>query len=100
MVRSGSTAIGSTARIVSRTLMPAMKERAKSIGVVIWIDPYEDSLGKFNDVLVKGVGLTVITVSTKPTSFPSIVASAEHGALPHAEPGEHDHLPPEQRPLP
>ena len=41
--------------------------------VVIWIDPYEDSLGKFNDVLVKGVGLTVITVSTKPTTFPSIV---------------------------
>jgi len=41
--------------------------------VVIWIDPYEDSLGKFNDVLVKGVGLTVITVSTKPTSFPSVV---------------------------
>jgi glucosamine--fructose-6-phosphate aminotransferase (isomerizing) len=41
--------------------------------VVIWIDPYEDSLGKFNDVLVKGVGLTVITVSTTPTTFPSIV---------------------------
>jgi len=41
--------------------------------VVIWIDPYEDSLGKFNDVLAKGVGLSVVTVSTKPTSFPSIV---------------------------
>ena len=41
--------------------------------VVIWIDPYEDSLGKFTDVLAKGVGMTVITVSTKPTSFPSIV---------------------------
>lgn len=50
--------------------------------VVIWIDPYEDALGKFNDVLVGdkngGVGLTVITVSTKPTSFPSIV-------VPHSE---------------
>ena len=41
--------------------------------VVIWIDPYEDSLGKFNDVLVKGVGMTVITVGTKATNFPSIV---------------------------
>jgi len=41
--------------------------------VVICIDPYDDSLGKFNDVLVKGVGLTVITVSTRPTQFPSIV---------------------------
>ena len=40
--------------------------------VVIWIDPYEDSLQKFNEVLVKGVGLTVIAVSTKPTNFPTI----------------------------
>jgi len=41
--------------------------------VVIWIDPYEDSLGKFHDVLEKGVGLTVIALATKPTSFPTIV---------------------------
>jgi glucosamine--fructose-6-phosphate aminotransferase (isomerizing) len=41
--------------------------------VVIWIDPYEDSLGKFNDVLAKGVGLTVITIAPKQTSFPGIV---------------------------
>lgn len=41
--------------------------------VVVWIDPYEDSIDKFNDVLVKGVGLTVIAIATKPTSFPTIV---------------------------
>ena len=41
--------------------------------VVIWIDPFEDSLGKFHDVLVRGVGLTVVTIATKPTSFPTIV---------------------------
>ena len=41
--------------------------------VVIWLDPYDDSLQKFNDVLVKGVGLTVITVGPKATSFPSVV---------------------------
>ena len=41
--------------------------------VVIWIDPYEDSIGKFHDVLEKGVGLTVIAVATKQTSFPTIV---------------------------
>jgi glucosamine--fructose-6-phosphate aminotransferase (isomerizing) len=41
--------------------------------VVIWIDPYEDSLQKFQDVLVKGVGLTVITIAPRQTSFPSIV---------------------------
>lgn len=44
--------------------------------VVIWIDPYEDSLGKFHDVLVAGVGLTVITVSTAPTRFPGVVVPA------------------------
>jgi glutamine---fructose-6-phosphate transaminase (isomerizing) len=40
--------------------------------VVIWIDPYEDSQQKFTDVLVKGVGLTVIAISSRPTPFPSI----------------------------
>ncbi len=40
--------------------------------VVIWIDPYEDSQQKFMDVLVKGVGLTVIAISSRPTPFPTI----------------------------
>ena len=41
--------------------------------VVIWIDPYAGSLSKFDDVLVKGVKLTVIAVSSQPTPFPTIV---------------------------
>jgi glutamine---fructose-6-phosphate transaminase (isomerizing) len=40
--------------------------------VVIWVDPYEDSEAKFTDVLAKGVGLTVIAVSDRQTSFPTI----------------------------
>jgi glucosamine--fructose-6-phosphate aminotransferase (isomerizing) len=40
--------------------------------VVIWIDPYEDSEQKFQDVLVKGVGLSVIAIATRPTAFPTI----------------------------
>jgi len=40
--------------------------------VVIWVDPYPDSYQKFADVLVKGVGLTVIALSTVPTPFPTI----------------------------
>ena len=40
--------------------------------VVIWIDPYLESEQKFHDVLVKGVGLTVIAVSSRPTMFPTI----------------------------
>ena len=40
--------------------------------VVIWIDPYAGSMSKFDDVLVKGVKLTVIAVSSQPTPFPTI----------------------------
>ena len=40
--------------------------------VVIWVDPYPDSEQKFADVLAKGVGLTVIAIATRPTSFPTI----------------------------
>jgi glucosamine--fructose-6-phosphate aminotransferase (isomerizing) len=41
--------------------------------VVIWVDPYEDSIDKFNDVLVKGVGLTVIAIADHQTKFPTVV---------------------------
>lgn len=40
--------------------------------VVIWVDPYEDSEEKIDDVLVKGVGLKVIAVASRPTRFPTI----------------------------
>lgn len=40
--------------------------------VLLWVDPYEDSEQKFHDVLVKGVGLTVIAIATRPTMFPTI----------------------------
>ncbi len=40
--------------------------------VVIWIDPYQESEQKFHEVLVKGVGLTVIAVSSRPTMFPTV----------------------------
>lgn len=40
--------------------------------VVVWIDPYPESEQKFHDCLVKGVGLTVIAISSRPTMFPTI----------------------------
>ncbi len=40
--------------------------------VVIWIDPYEGSEEKFEDVLVKGIGMKVIAVASRPTRFPTI----------------------------
>ena len=38
--------------------------------VVIWVDPYEDSEGKFTDVLAKGVGLTVIAIADRADELP------------------------------
>lgn len=40
--------------------------------VVVWIDPYVESEQKFHDVLVQGVGLTVIAIAARPTMFPTI----------------------------
>jgi glucosamine--fructose-6-phosphate aminotransferase (isomerizing) len=40
--------------------------------VVIWVDPYETSEEKFEDVLVRGVGLKVIAIASRPTRFPTI----------------------------
>lgn len=41
--------------------------------VVLWIDPYPESEQKFHEVLVKGVGLSVIAISSRPTMFPTIM---------------------------
>ncbi len=40
--------------------------------VVIVIEPFADEIAKFKEVLVDGVGLTVIAVSAGPTPFPTI----------------------------
>jgi glucosamine--fructose-6-phosphate aminotransferase (isomerizing) len=40
--------------------------------VVLWVDPYEEAEAKFHDVLVKGVGLTVIAIAARDTRFPTI----------------------------
>jgi glucosamine--fructose-6-phosphate aminotransferase (isomerizing) len=41
--------------------------------VVICIDPFDEELEKFKEVLVDGVGMKVFAVSTKETIFPTIV---------------------------
>ena len=40
--------------------------------VVLWIDPYEDSEAKFEEVLVNGVGLSIIAIASRETRFPTI----------------------------
>jgi glucosamine--fructose-6-phosphate aminotransferase (isomerizing) len=41
--------------------------------VLIWIDPFEAEQDKFNECLVKGVGMNIIAISTKKTMFPTII---------------------------
>jgi glucosamine--fructose-6-phosphate aminotransferase (isomerizing) len=41
--------------------------------VLIWVDPFEAEQEKFNECLVKGVGMNIIAVSTKKTMFPTII---------------------------
>lgn len=41
--------------------------------VLIWIEPFQSELVKFNECLVKGVGMKIIAVSTKKTIFPTII---------------------------
>ena len=41
--------------------------------VVIWIEPFPTEVEKFNECLVKSVGLNIIAVSTKKTIFPTII---------------------------
>lgn len=40
--------------------------------VVLWIDPIEDQEAKFQEVLVDGVGVNIVAISTRDTRFPTI----------------------------
>lgn len=44
--------------------------------VVIWIEPFEDQEEKFQEVLVDGVGLSVIALASRDTRFPTIKVPA------------------------
>ncbi|MDT8401647.1 MAG: hypothetical protein RQ743_08130, partial [Bacteroidales bacterium] len=41
--------------------------------VVIWINPFRDEMAKFEECLVKGVGVSIIAIATHETQFPTIV---------------------------
>jgi glutamine---fructose-6-phosphate transaminase (isomerizing) len=49
-----------------------IEEIMQADDVLLWINPYAESEQKFHDVLVKGVGMTVIAISSRPTMFPTI----------------------------
>jgi glucosamine--fructose-6-phosphate aminotransferase (isomerizing) len=41
--------------------------------VLIWIEPFPEEKEKFNECLVKGVGMNIIAISAKKTMFPTII---------------------------
>ncbi len=47
--------------------------------VVIVVDPYDEECEKFKEVLVDGVGMTVVAISSKKTIFPTIKIPALDG---------------------
>ncbi|MFO1092364.1 MAG: SIS domain-containing protein [Planctomycetaceae bacterium] len=49
-----------------------VEEVMQADDVVLWVDPYPDSEQKFQDVLVKGVGMSVIAIASRDTMFPTI----------------------------
>jgi len=53
--------------------------------VFIWINPLDDDEEKYHEVLVKGVGMTVIAISTRQTKFPTILIPDSGDALPYTE---------------
>lgn len=53
--------------------------------VFVWINPLEDDEEKYQEVLIKGVGMTVIAISTRPTRFPTIIIPDSGEAQPYTE---------------
>ena len=41
--------------------------------VVVIVDPFKDEEEKYNNVLVKGIGLKVVAISTRKTIFPTMI---------------------------
>ena len=40
--------------------------------VLIWVDPFEEEEAKFNECLVKGVGMKIFAITSGPSRFPSL----------------------------
>jgi glucosamine--fructose-6-phosphate aminotransferase (isomerizing) len=41
--------------------------------IVFVVDPIEEEINKFEEILIKGVGLTVVAIAHRKTPFPTIV---------------------------
>ena len=50
-----------------------IEEVMDSNEVLIWINPFPDEIDKFDECLVKGVGMNIIAIAPRETKFPTII---------------------------
>ncbi|HCC69606.1 MAG TPA: sugar isomerase [Bacteroidales bacterium] len=50
-----------------------IEEVMNSDEVAIWINPFPDEIEKFDECLIKGVGMNIVAVSDHETKFPTVV---------------------------
>lgn len=53
--------------------------------VLIWVDPFEEEEEKFHEILVRGVGMTVIAISARATRFPTVLIPGGHPSSPYVQ---------------
>ncbi len=58
-----------------------VEESMESSDLVVVVNPFEEEDAKFEEVLVQGVGLTVIAIANRPTRFPTILLPDSAAAL-------------------
>ena len=46
--------------------------------VLIWVDPFEADQDKFNECLVRGIGVKIIAISSVKTMFPTILIPGDN----------------------
>lgn len=50
-----------------------IEEVMQADDVLVWLEPYAESEQKFYDTLVRGVGMTVLAIASRPTLFPTLL---------------------------
>ena len=53
--------------------------------VLVWVDPFEAEEDKFEEALVRGVGLSIIAVTHRPSRFRSLTVTGSQAALPYIQ---------------
>lgn len=60
-----------------------IEEVMEKTDIVFVVDPIDEEIEKFQEVLVKGVGCTVVAIASRPTPFPTILVEDAGSAGPY-----------------